>query len=147
MRQFGAVLLGGLTVLLLLAVGLALFTGYVAYCARRPVLEAYQGPPLGPAPADPAHLGALLDAALDWSLRVCGGVLVILAAGLGVGHAVARGRDESLLGCLAILLAGALLLSQHWAVALAISLLGAAVVAVRWVRRAPPEEGSETPNG
>jgi len=143
MRRPFAPLLGFIAVLLLLAVGFILFTGYVAYAARRPVTEAYEGPPLGSPPADPAHLGALLDSALAWAMRVCGAVLAIVAAGLGVRHAVARGPAEDLLGPLAVLLAGSLLVTQHWGSAAAVAVLAVATVAVRFARPEERERGSE----
>jgi hypothetical protein len=144
MRHFFATVLGFLAIVVLLAVGFVLFTGYVAYAGQRPIEEAYEGPPRGPLPADPAHLGALFDAALAWAMRVCGAVLAVMAAGVGLGHAVAGGRAEGLLGCLVTLLAGALLVTQHWGAAVAVALLAAAVVALRFARPAPPRDRDES---
>ena len=126
MGRSSAALLSVLAALLLLAVGFVTFTGYVAYAARRPIIEAYDGPPLGFPPPDPAHLGALFDAALAWAVHVCGAVLAVVAAGLAVRHAVARDPAEDLLGPLAVLLAGSVLVTQHWGAAVAVAVLGIA---------------------
>ncbi len=106
MRGFWAAVLAIVFVVVLLGGGFALFTGYVSYSGQRPFFDAYEGPPRSFEPHDAARLGALFDAALAWAMRVCGAVLAVLSAGVGLGHAVARGRAEGLLGCLVALLAG-----------------------------------------
>jgi hypothetical protein len=143
MRGAKAILLALLFIIVLLGGGFALFTGYVAYSGLRPWAEAFEGPPRTPEPHDAARLGALFDTALAWAMRVCGAVLAVVAAGAGLGHAAARGRAESLLGCLVALLAGALLVTQHWGAAAAVAALAAAVVALRFARPAPAGERGE----
>jgi hypothetical protein len=139
MRRSSALLFGILTTLLALAVGFVVFAGYVAYAARRPITDAFDGPPLGQLPPDPAHLGALLDAAMACTMRVCGAILVVVAAGLSVRHTVARAPTENLLGPLSLLLAGSVLVTQHWGAAAAAAPLAIAAVAVRFARQDEPK--------
>jgi hypothetical protein len=75
-------------------------------------------------------------------MRVCGAVLAIVAAGLAVRHAVARDPAEDLLGALAVLLAGSVLVTQHWGAAVAVAVLALATVAVRFARRGQRERDS-----
>jgi hypothetical protein len=142
MRSFFGFLVALLFILLVLGVGFVLFTGFVAYSGMRPIvtndnwLAAYAGPPNTSDPHDIEHLGGLFESALLWAMRICGGVLVVVAAGVGLGHVVARGRAESLLGCLVALLAGALMVTQHWGAAVAVAVVAVAIVALRFAR--PP---------
>ena len=52
-----------------------------------------------------------------------------------------RDPAEDLLGPLAVLLAGSVLVTQHWGAAVAIAVLGIATVAVRFTRRGQREHG------
>jgi hypothetical protein len=71
-------------------------------------------------------------------------VLAILAAGVGLGYAAAVGRAEGPLACLVTLLAGALLVTQHCGASVAVALLAATVVALRFARPAPPRDRDES---
>jgi hypothetical protein len=110
-----------------LAAGFAAFTGYVAYCGHYPfkLPDALDGLPR----PDAARLGSVLEGGLGYAMRVSGAVLTVLGACLAIG----RRSLEPLLGCVVVILAGAVLITQHWAagIALGIAVLAAAGLALR----------------
>lgn len=129
---------GGITAslllaLLLLAVGFAAFTGYVAYCGMHPfqLPDAFEYPPRPDAP----RLGAVLDAGLAWAMRACGVVVILL----GAAFAVRAAAPTQALPSIVLVLAGAILVTQHWAAAVALAVVGAAAAGIAW--RAPPSDG------
>lgn len=128
----GGIVVPLLLVLLLLGLGVAAFTGFVAYCGMHPFAlpDAFENPPR----ADASHLGAVLESGLAWAMRVCGLVVLLLAAGLAL-------RSGSLAGALrsvVVALAGAILVTQHWAAAIALAVVGlAAATGASW-REAHP---------
>jgi len=131
-----------LTVLAALGLGLlgfVAFTGFVAYCGLRPIQEAYQGPPLNGRSAEPMQLGAYFDAGLSWAMRVCGSVVIL------VGAAMVPWRTgvERQLPCIVLVLAGAVLITQHWAAAIAVSLFGIALILAPLLRQPTSEPTQE----
>jgi hypothetical protein len=113
--------------LVLLAVGLVAFTGYVAYCGKLDIAKAFEMPP----GEDAARLGAVLEAALSWAMRACGAVVTILGAALAVG----RGSPGRALSSAVVVLAGVVLISQHWASGIALGVVALAVVVGMTLRR------------
>jgi hypothetical protein len=116
---------------LLLAVGFAALTGYVAYCGMHPfqLPDAFQGPPR----ADAARLGAVLEAGLSWAMRVCGLVVTLLAVALAVGGT----SPGQVLRSTALALAGAILITQHWVAVVALAGVGVAAAGAAWREFAP----------
>jgi hypothetical protein len=106
----------------LLAIGFAAFTGFVAYSGMHDfkLPDAFERPPR----EDAARLGAVLETGLNWALRVCGAVVTILGASL----AVRGGSVQEVLGSVVVILAGAVLITQHWAAGIALGVVGVAIV-------------------
>lgn len=118
--------------LVLLAVGFAAFTGYVAYCGKVDMLRAFEMPP----GEDAARLGSVLEAALSWAMRACGAVVTLLGAAL----AMRRGSPAQALSSAVVVLAGVVLISQHWAAGIALGVVALAVVVGMTLRRPSPAE-------
>lgn len=120
MKSESGIVFAVVLALVLLAVGFAAFTGYVAYCGQHPfqLPDAFESPPR----EDAVRLGGVLEAGLTWALRVCGTVVVLLGAAL----AARRGRAGASLGSVVMVLAGGLLLTPSWPAVVAIAAVGAA---------------------
>jgi phage shock protein PspC (stress-responsive transcriptional regulator) len=122
--------------LVLAGVAFAAFTGYVAYCGMHKFsLEAFERPPR----EDAAHLGSVLEAGLSWTMRVCGVLVTILGAAL----AVRRSTLGQAFSSVVVLLAGVVLISQHWAASIPLGVGLVAFVVGTALRRRPPGQGRE----
>jgi hypothetical protein len=121
----------------LLALGFVAFTGYVAYSGKHAfkLPDAFDSPPGGDAP----RLGGVLESGLSYAMRVCG----IVATLLGACLALRRGTLEQLLGCVVLVLAGTVLITQHWAAGLALGIVAVALVVGLVLRRARPDQTAE----
>jgi len=118
--------------LLLLGAAFAAFTGYLAYCSMTDMLRAYEKPPR----EDAARLGSVLDAALNWTMRVSGAVVTLLGAAL----AVRRGSLDQTLSSAVVVLAGVVLITQHWAAGIALAVVAVAFVVGMTLHRQPPAD-------
>jgi hypothetical protein len=140
MKQVGNVLISlalGLVLQVLLALACAAFTGYVACCGmHRFNLDAFEGPPR----KDAARLGSVLEAGLSWAMRVCGAAVTLLGATL----AARRPSLTQELSSAVVILAGVVLISQHWAAGVALGVVAVAyVLGIAWRRPVHPEDNPE----
>jgi len=126
MKPESGIFVAVVLVLVLLAVGFAAFTGYVAYCGQHPfeLPDAFEPPR-----EDAARLGNVLEAGLTWAMRVCGTVVVLVGAAL----AARRGRAGASVGNVVMVLAGGLLLTPSWPAVVALAAVGvAAALGTGW---------------
>jgi hypothetical protein len=138
MKQVANVLITLALVLVLLALACAAFTGYVAYCGMHKLnLDAFEEPPR----EDAARLGSVLEAGLSWAMRVCGAAVTVLGAALAArGQSLTQGLSSAV-----VILAGVVLISQHWAAGVALGVVAVAyVLGIPWRRPALP---GTTPSG
>jgi hypothetical protein len=117
--------------LVLLATAFAAFTAYVAYCGMHPfqLPAAFENPPR----EDAERLGAVLEAGLTWAMRACGAVVTIVGAALAARH----GSLAQALRSAVVVLAGVVLISQHWAAGIALGVVAIAAVVGMALRRQP----------
>jgi hypothetical protein len=128
MKQVGDALITLALALVLLAIACAAFTGYVAYCGMHKFnLDAFEGPPR----EDAAILGSVFEAGLSWAMRVCGAAVTLLGATLAARRAsLAQGLSSAV-----VILAGVVLISQHWAAGIALGVVAVAYVfGIAWRR-------------
>src|SRR5262245_47743235 len=85
---------------------------------------------------DAARLGGVLEAGLAWAMRVCGAAVTLAGAAL----AARRGPLGQFLRSPVVVLAGVVLITQHWAAGVALGAVAVAVAVVsgRALRRPPP---------
>jgi len=131
MKNMVTALLFLVMVLLLLGIGFAAFTGYVAYSGRHEfkLPDAFDRPP----GEEAARLGGVLEAALAWAMKVCGTVLTLIGSAL----AFRRAGPVWLLASLTAVLAGVVLITQHWAAGIALAAVGVGVVIAAAMERMP----------
>jgi hypothetical protein len=141
MKRALDVLVPVLVLLVVLAAAGAAFIGYVAYCGMHPfkLPDAFDKPPS----PDSARLGGVLESALSWAMRASGAVVTILGAAL----TLRRNSVAQVLSSVVVILAGAVLITQHWAAGVALGVVGVAAVFAMSLRRAIPEEIPEGGSG
>jgi hypothetical protein len=133
MKNTVTLLLSLVLVLVLLAISFAAFTGYVAYSGMHKfeLSDAFREPPR----EDAARLGGVLEAGLAWAMKVCGTVLTLVGSAL----AFRRAGPVWLLASLTAILAGVVLITQHWAAGIALAAVGIGVVVGAALERMPAE--------
>jgi hypothetical protein len=119
--------------LVLLALIVVAFMGYVAYCGMQELPRAFLSPPR----EDAAFLGGVLEAALSWAMRACGAAITIVGAAL----ATRRNSLAQSLSSAIVVLAGVALISQHWAAGIALGVVAVAFVLGIALRRPAREVG------
>jgi len=127
-----------MAVLVLLAISFTAFTAYVAYCGMHEfkLPDAFEQPPR----EDAARLGGVLASGLNWAMQVCGTILTVLGASL----AIRRGPIARVLGSVVVVLAGAVLITQHWGAGIALGVVAVAIVVAMCFQQSPSEKGERS---